>query len=112
MTDSLDHLFAHNVRWAAEMLSAMHHSVLYSIVAPRAASTTAIPRAIESEGGMAHELYAPMFAGVDWTEFDHQVSRTMADCKAEQHARRLRRQWTRGVSMMRPAAAMETAIFV
>ena len=101
-----------STRWAAEMLSAMHHSVLYSIVAPKTTGTTSIPRAVESDGAMAHELYAPMFAGVDWTELDHHVSRAIADCKAEQHARRLRRQWTRGVSMMRPAAAMETAIFV
>lgn len=101
-----------STRWAAEMLSSMHHAVLYSVVAQKSASTTVLPRAVESEGGMAHELYAPMFAGADWAELDRQIPRVVADCKAEQHARRLRRQWSRGISMMRPAAAMETAIFV
>ena len=102
-----------STRWAAEMLSSMHHSVLYSVVAEKsAAKPQAMPRAIESDGAMAHELYAPVFAGLDWVELDRLLPRAAADCKAEQHARRLRRQWTRGVSMMRPASAMETALFV
>lgn len=101
-----------STRWAAEMLSSMHHSVLYSVVAEKSAKAVAIPRAVESEGAMAHELYVPLFAGVDCRELDRMLPRPAADCKAEQHARRLRRQWNRGVSMMRPARSMETAHYV
>lgn len=99
-----------STRWAAEMLSSMHHSVLYSVVAEKSSSTAAMPpRAVESDGAMAHELYAPVFAGLDWVELDRVLPRAAADCKAEQHARRLRRQWTRGVAMMRP---MESATLI
>jgi hypothetical protein len=102
-----------STRWAAEMLSSMHHSVLYSVVAEKSQPKAAMPpRAVESDGAMAHELYAPVFAGLDWVELDRVLPRAAADCKAEQHARRLRRQWTRGVAMMRPTSAMETALFV
>jgi hypothetical protein len=101
-----------STRWAAEMLSSMHHSVLYSVVAEKSGKAAALPRAVESEGAMAHELYAPVFAGLDWKELDALLPRAAADCKAEQHARRLRRQWTRGVSMMQPARSMETALYV
>jgi hypothetical protein len=107
-----------STRWAAELLSSMHHSVLYSVVAEKSAPKAAMaPRAVEtigaSDGAMAHELYAPMFAGnLDWVELDRALPRAAADCKAEQHAQRLRRQWTRGVAMMRPASAMETALYV
>ena len=98
-----------STRWAAEMLSGMHHSVLYSVVAEKSPALSRVPRAVESEGAMAHELYAPMFASAD---FGGQLPPAAAECKAEQHARRLRRQWSRGVSMMRRAAAMESALFV
>jgi hypothetical protein len=101
-----------STRWAAEMLSGMHHSVLYSVVSRKSEQDAPLPHAVESEGAMAHELYAPVFASADWRALDRQLPRPDAECKAEQHARRLRRQWSRGVSIMRPAASMETALFV
>jgi hypothetical protein len=39
------------------------------------------------------------------------MSAELAASKAEQHARQVRNQWTRGVAAMR-AAAMETAIHI
>jgi hypothetical protein len=100
-----------STRWAAEMLSSMHHAVLYSVVAEKSSPRVPMtpPRAIESDGAMAHELYAPAFAeNLDCAL----LPRAAAECKAEQHARRLRRQWNRGVAMMRPASSMETALYV
>ena len=96
-----------STRWAAEMLSGMHHSVLYSVVVRQTSKRDGgAPRAAENAGGLAHELYAPV---TDWRQVEQGVPVPAAKCKAELHARRLRRQWAQGVAMMR---MHETAIYV
>ncbi len=75
-------------RWAAELLTRLHHAVHVDSRLILSADQLALPRA-DPEAGVSAELAAS---------------------KAEARARRVRNQWTRGVAAMR-AAAMDTAIY-
>jgi hypothetical protein len=75
-------------RWAAELLTRLHHAVHVDSRLILSADQLALSQA-DQEADISAEL---------------------AVSKAEAHARRVRNQWTRGVAAMR-AAAMETAIY-
>jgi hypothetical protein len=76
-------------RWAFDVLTRLHHAVHID------ARLVLQPDAIEIAQCENHAM----------------MSAELAASKAEQHARQVRNQWTRGVAAMR-TAAMETAIHI
>jgi len=100
-------------RWVVDLLNGLHHAVHYSVIASpadtahcdvdmlaRAAEplpSASEKRAVRSKTGnrrqLAHELYGPLFPAFNLEAIEAVVPASRAHCSAEDHARRMLRQW-------------------